>query len=136
MAEYTGANMYFEWVYSSNAGTVTLHGDERTVNLNPSVDYADSTAGSDARKKRIPTLKDTMVSFAGVAQTGGTALEDALAEGVEGTITFSPEGTAAGKRKYVIGAFSGGGKFAYKYADVTELTVEFTGNGSYTRTTW
>ena len=134
MPEYTGANMYLAWVYSG--GTVTLHGDERTVNLNPSVDYADATAGSDARKKRLATLKDTMVSYAGVAQTAGTALEDALAEGTNGTILFGPEGTAVATRKYIIGAFSGGAKFAYKYADVTEISVEFTGDGNYTRTTW
>lgn len=134
MPEFTGANMYFAWVYSG--GTVTLHGDERTVNLNPSVDYADASAGSDARKKRLTTLKDTMVSFSGVAQTGGTALEDALAEGTAGTILFGPEGTTVGTRKYTIGAFSGGGKMAFKYADVTEISVEFTGDGNYTRATW
>lgn len=134
MPEFTGANMYFQWVTAS--GTVTLHGDERTVNLNPSVDFADSTAGSDPRKTRIPTLKDTMVSFQGVAQAGGTALEDLLTEGQEGTINFGPEGTATGKRKYIIGAFSGAPKYAFKYADVTELSIEFTGNGTFSRTTW
>lgn len=134
MPEFTGASMYLAWVYSG--GTVLLHSDERTVNLNPSVDYADATAGADPRKKRIATLKDTMLSYAGVAQTAGTALEDALAEGTEGTLLFGPEGTVAATRKYVIGAFSGGAKFAYKYADVTEITVEFTGNGTYSRTTW
>ena len=134
MPEFTGANMYFQWVTSG--GTVTLHGDERTVSLTPSVDYADSTAGSDARKTRIATLKDTKVSFSGVAQTGGTALEDLLREGTQGTINFGPEGTATGKRKYVIGAFCGGGQFDFKYADVTELKADFTGDGNYTVTTW
>jgi hypothetical protein len=134
MAEYTGANMYLAWIYAG--GTVTLQADERTVNLTPSVDFADASAGADARKQRVTTLKDTMVSFAGVAQTGGTALEDALAEGTHGTVEFGPEGTASGKRKYTIGAFSGGAKFGFKYADVTEITCEFTGDGNYTRTTY
>jgi hypothetical protein len=134
MAEYTGAGMYFQWVTSG--GTVNLEADERTVNLNPSVDFADSTAGADARKTRIPTLKDTMASYAGVAQKGGTALEDLLTEGQEGTIFFGPEGTVTGKRKYTIGAFSGGPKYAFKYADVTEISIEFTGNGQFSRSTW
>jgi hypothetical protein len=132
--EYVGANMYFAWVYSG--GTVTLHADERTVSLNPSVDFAESTAGSDARKTRIATVKDFAVSFAGVAQTGGTVLEDALAEGTRGTILFGPEGTVLGTRKHVIGAHSQGAKFALKYADVTEITCDFMGDGNYSRTTW
>lgn len=134
MAEYTGSGMWLQWVTAG--GTVNLESDERTVNLNPSVDFADSTAGADARKTRIPTLKDTMLSYAGLAQKGGTAKEDLLTEGQEGTIFFGPEGTATGKRKFIIGAFSGGYKMNFKYADVTEETVEFTGNGNFTRTTW
>lgn len=134
MPEYTGANMYFAWVYSG--GTVTLHADERTVNLNPSMDFAETTAGSDPRKTRLATIADIAVSFAGVAQTGGTVLEDALAPGTEGTILFGPEGTALGKRKHVVGAFSQGAKFALKYADVTEITCDWMGNGNYSRTTW
>lgn len=130
MAEYTGSNMVFQWVYSG--GTVSMQADFRTVTLSPTVDFADATAGSDARRKRIPTIKDTSVSYAGLAQTGGTALEDALVEGTEGTILFYPEGTATGKRKYTIGAFSQGGKFNLPYADVVELTVEFMGNGNHT----
>lgn len=130
MAEYTGSGMVFQWIHS--AGTASLQADFRTVNLSPTVDFADSTAGSDARRKRIPTVKDITVSYSGLAQTGGTALEDALLEGAEGTIIFQPEGTASGKRKYTIGAFSMGAKFNVPYADVVELTVEFNGNGNYT----
>jgi hypothetical protein len=134
MAEYTGANMYLAWVYSG--GTVTLQADERTVNFNATMDFAETTAGSDPRKTRLATIGDVQLSFAGVAQTGGTALEDALAPGTQGTVYFGPEGTAAGKRKHIIGAFSNGAKYAMKYADVTEITCDFMGDGNYTRTVW
>jgi hypothetical protein len=134
MAEYVGANMYLAWVYSG--GTVNLHADERTVSLNPSIDFADTTAGSDARKTRLSTVADMAVSFAGVAQTGGTAFEDALAPGTQGTVIFGPEGTAVGTRKHTIGAFSQGAKYSFKYADVTEVTCDWMGNGNYTRGTW
>ena len=134
MPEFSGSALYFEWVYSG--GTVTLHGDYRSADFNPSVDFADASAGSDPRKKRVVTLKDTQVSYRGVAQAGGTALEDALAEGTQGTINMGPEGTQSGKRKYVIGAFSQGAKIAMKYADVVELAVDFMGNGDLTRTTY
>jgi hypothetical protein len=133
MSEYTGKNMVFQWIYSG--GTVNMQADFRTVNLSPTIDFADSTAGSDARRKRIPTIADATVSYSGLAQQGGTAVEDALAEGTEGTIIFQPEGTAAGKRKYTIGAFSQGAKTNLPYADVVELSNEFLGNGNYTRGT-
>ena len=131
MPEYTGKDMVFNWVHAG--GTVSMHADFRTVTLSPVIDFADSTAGSDARRSRIPTIADVAVSYAGLGQTGGTVLEDALAEGAAGTIIFQPEGTAAGKRKYTIGAFSQGAKFTYPYADVVELTNEFMGDGNYTR---
>lgn len=130
MPEYTGSSMVFQWIHSG--GTVSMQADMRTVNLSPTVDFADSTAGSDARRTRIATIKDTTVSYTGLAQTGGTALEDALVEGTQGTIIFQPEGTASGKRKYTIGAFSQGAKFNHPYADVVEMSVEFVGNGNYT----
>ena len=134
MSEFTGKDMYFEWVYSG--GTVTLHGDFRTVTLSPSIDYADATAGSDARRKRIATIADASVSFSGLMQAAGTALEDALAEGTEGTINFGPRGTTAGYRKYVVGAFAGGANVSIPYSDVVEFSVNFTGNGTYSRTTY
>jgi hypothetical protein len=130
MAEYTGKNMIFSWVHAG--GTVAMQADFRTVNLSPTIDFADSTAGSDARRSRIPTIADVTVSYSGLAQTGGTVLEDALQEGDEGTIIFQPEGTVTGKRKYTIGAFSQGPKYNYPYADVVELSVEFLGNGTFT----
>lgn len=133
MGEYSGSAVVCTWTWSG--GTATLSGDQRTFSVTPSIDFIDTTAGADARRKRLPSIADASVSYSGLAQTGGTALEDALAEGNQGTITLQPEGTAAGKRKYVIGAFSQGAKFNYPYADVVEITCDFVGDGNYTRTT-
>lgn len=133
MPEYTGSAVVASWVWSG--GTVTLSGDQRTFSITPSIDFADSTAGADPRRKRIPTIADVSASYSGLAQTGGTALEDALAEGNAGTLILQPEGTAAGKRKYTVGAFSQGAKFNYPYSDVVEITCDFLGDGNYTRGT-
>lgn len=133
MPEYSGSALVFQWIYSG--GTVTLSGDQRSVSITPSIDFADTTAGSDPRRKRLATIADTNFSFAGLAQTGGTALEDALAEGTPGTAIIQPEGTTAGKRKYTIGAFSQGAKYNYPYSDVVEVTCDFVGDGNYTRGT-
>lgn len=133
MPEFTGSAVVASWVYAG--GTATLSGDHRTFSLTPSIDFADATAGSDARRKRLATIADVSVSYAGLAQEGGTALEDALAEGTHGTLILQPEGTAAGKRKYTVGAFSQGAKFNYPYSDVVEITCDWVGDGNYTRGT-
>lgn len=133
MAEFSGSALYGDWVWSG--GTVVLSGNQRTCNVSPTVDYIDTTSGSDPRKTRLVSLKDVTASWSMLYQVGGTALEDALAEGNQGTLNVYPEGTATGKRKYIIGAFSNGPKVNMPYADVVEMTVDFTGNGTYSRTT-
>ena len=133
MAEYSGSAVYMNWVYSG--ATVLLSGNQRTVSISPTVDFIDTTAGSDPRRTRLASIKDVSASISLLAQTGGTALEDALAEGNHGTLNVYPEGTASGKRKYIIGAFSNGAKLNLPYSDVVELTCDFTGDGNYTRTT-
>jgi hypothetical protein len=121
------------WVYSG--GTVVLSGNQRTASLSPAMDFIETTAGSDPRKTRIKSIADVNASISLLAQTGGTALEDALAEGTEGTLNVYPEGTSSTKRQYVVGAFSQGVKISLPYADVVELTCDFLGNGNYSRTT-
>jgi len=131
MAEYTGKDMYFSWIHSG--GTVTFHADHRSVNLAPTIDYVETQAGSEETKTRLARMKDSSVSYEGLAQVGGTVLEDALIEGTGGTLIFGPEGTAAGKRRYTIPAFSDGANLTFPYADVTTLSVNFTGNGAVVR---
>ena len=133
MPEFSGSALYGTWVYSG--GTVVLSGNQRTCTISPTVDYIDTTAGSDARKTRLASLKDITASWSMLYQVGGTALEDALAEGTQGTLNVYPEGTATGKRQHIIGAFSNGPKVDHPYADVVIMTVDFTGNGNYSRTT-
>lgn len=131
MPEFSGKDLVFQWIYSG--GTVTLTGDQRSVSLTPGVKLVDTTAGSDADETFLATLKSGAVAFAGVLQTGGTALEDALVEGTFGTLIVGPEGTAAGKRKYTIPAFSLGAKMNWPYSDVCEVTCDWTKSGAMTR---
>lgn len=133
MPEFSGSALYVDWVYSG--GTVVVSGNQRTCTLSPTVDFIDTTAGSDARKTRLPSLKDVTASISVLYQAGGTALEDALAEGNQGTLNVYPEGTATGKRKYIVGAFSNGPRINMPYSDVVDMQCDFTGNGTYSRTT-
>ena len=133
MAEFSGSALVVKWV--TTAGTVDLSGDYRTLNLDPSINMIEATAGSDTDKVYLPSVKDKKVSYTGVFQSAGTATEDALVEGTYGTLTIQPEGTATGKRKYTIPAYAQGGKFNWKYNDIVEINCDFQGSGAMTRGT-
>lgn len=131
MAEFTGANLVVNW-FPSSGGTIALSGDYRTVSYQPSGKLVLATAGSDAFESYLSTVKDTKVSYTGVMQTAGTAVEDALLPNTFGTLIIGPEGTASGKRKYTIPAFAGGGTFEWKYPETVEISCEFQGSGTPT----
>lgn len=133
MAEYTGKDLAMSWIYSG--GTITLNTDYRSCNWNPSIGKTDKSAGSDAQKTYLATQKDVSCSITLVAQAGGTALMDALAPGVEGTLIVQPEGTAAGKRKHILPAFSDGAVPTYPFSDLVTISCSFTPTAAYTDTT-
>jgi hypothetical protein len=131
MAEFiAGQTMVLSWIYT--AGTVSLAGDYRTCSWNPSVDYVDTSAGSDTYKGRLTALKDATASITLVAQTGGTILNAALAPGVGGTLIIAPEGTASGKRKITFPCYADGATYEHPYADIVAISCGFTGNGTHT----
>jgi hypothetical protein len=131
-----GQTMVLTWTTST--GTTSLAGDYRTCEFNPSIAYEDVTAGADTQIGRLPTIKDATASVAVVAQTAGTALIAQLATGQAGTLTIQPEGTATGKRKITLPAYSDGVKQPFTYASVSVYTCGFTGSsvlGNYTDAT-
>lgn len=134
MAEYSGSALYLAWIHSG--GTVTMHGDFRTFSFNPSVKTALATAGSDADEAYLAGVKDASMSVGLVAQSAGTALEDALVEGASGTLLVGPEGTASNKRKWTIPAISMGASFSIPYDNVVEMACDFQKTGALTRGLW
>jgi len=128
--EFSGANLVIKFV--TTGGTADLSADERSVTYTPSVKFATATAGSDAFEAYLATVKDTQVSVAAVAQSGGTVVEDILAAGNFGTLTIQPEGTATGKRKYTIPAFSKGAVITFPYDDTVTIACDFQGSGTPT----
>lgn len=131
MTELTGKDLVIKWMPSSG-GTIDLSGDFRSVSYQSSGKLVSATAGADQFESYLATTKDTKVSYKGVMQTAGTALEDALYANTFGTLTIQPEGTATGKRKYTIPAFAGGGNIAWPYADIVEISCDFQGSGTPT----
>lgn len=128
MAEFTGKNLYAEWVYSG--GTVVLSGNQRTLSAAPSVGLVDASAGSDTHKTYLVALKDGTYSYSGLLQEGGTAVLNALVEGTSGTLVIGKEGTAAGKPKESVPAISMGPQENWPYDNVCEFSCQFQQNGA------
>jgi hypothetical protein len=129
-----GRTMVMTWTYviGTTAGTVSLAPDYRTFRFNETVDVKDGTAGSDVNKVKYLSFKDASIDVELVAQTGGTALNAALAAGVQGTLTVYPEGTASGKPLITFPSFSKGTSFDFPYDDVAKITTGWEANGQYT----
>lgn len=130
---FSGSAVVIQWIHSG--GTATLSGDQRSITINSSMDMHDATAGSDAYRKRLEGIRDMTASYQAILAVGGTALEDAL-RNADGTLIVGPEGTASGKRKYTLPMLSAGPSVNMPYADVVEITNEFSLNGSPTIATY
>ena len=128
MPEYTGKDLKVFWIHSG--GTADLSCDYRTLNYQPTIGQVEVTSACDTFNEYLMTTKDTTVTLTAVTQTGGTVIEAALVEGTFGTLIVAPEGTAAGKRKYTIPAFSMGANTNYGFRDAVEFSVTFQGSGT------
>lgn len=124
MTEYTGKDLYLKF------GATVLSGDYRTLSSAPDIGLVDASAGNDADRTYLTTLKDGRYSYRGLAQAGGSVLEAALLEGTYGTLEIGREGTATGKPKETAYCVSLGAQFNYPYDNVVEISVEFQRSGA------
>lgn len=134
MSAYSGSALAVRWAYSG--GTVSLDGDFRTFSYSPSVELIDQTAGSDANRTRLVSIKDGNASLSAIMQVSGTAITNALVEGTQGTLNVGPEGTATGKQKLSFPAIAMGASYSISYNDVVELSCDFTQNGARVDGIW
>lgn len=125
MPAYSGSALFATWISASPAGTVQLNTDYQTMTYTPSVDTIETTAGADTAKEFILGMKDGAATYVGIQQAGGTAAIPLLAEGVMGTLTIAPEGTATGKQKLTMPAMSQGVTWAWAYNDKVTMTVNW-----------
>lgn len=129
MAELiAGPSMVLTWVYSG--GTISLAGDYRTCEWNPSITYEDVSAGADTQIGRLTTLKDATANITVLQQTSGTAVVAAFQPGQAGTLTIQPEGTAVNKRKITFPCYCDGIQTSMPYANVAVHTLGFTGSSA------
>ena len=133
MTEYYGKDLSF--TFTGTSGTVDMSEYSRGVTFSPTVQLDEVTTGSAADKTSMTGLKDFTVSFKGLAQTTGTALENTLVIGAIGTVVFTPEGTPSGTvvyghRQYTLPVISQGCQLNLQYNALTEINVSFVGNGT------
>ena len=137
MSAYAGSSLIVKWMVGS--GTSVLSGDQRNFSYTPSVALIDQTAGADANKLYLSSIKDGQASLEAVMQAGtdagGTTVFSTCTEGQIGTLEWQPEGTAVGTPKISMAAISQGASFQYPYSDVISVTVNWQQNGARTEGT-
>jgi hypothetical protein len=134
MPAYAGSALYMAWIYSG--GTVVLSGDFRTVNINRTLEIIDATAGADTYREKLHSFGDTEVTWTSVMQADGTALQTALAQKTYGTVVVGPEGSATGKPKFQVAAYSVGPTFNIAYNDIVEFSCSWISNAAPVETAW
>jgi hypothetical protein len=132
---FSGSALYAQWIHSG--GTVTLSGNQRTWTLTPSQNLIDATAANDSFMERIAGLKDFTTSFSLLPPSDTyISIEDAVAEGTNGTLIVAPWGTASSARKYTLPVVSNGANVNVPYNDIVEMSIDFTGASAMTRGTY
>lgn len=134
MTAFAGSTLYMEWVHPG--GTIVLSGDFRQLTINRTLEIIDATAGADTYKEKLPSFGDTEVSWSSVMQQSGTALISALAQKTLGTVVVGYEGTATGKPKFTVAAYSNGPSFNQPYNDVVEFSCSWISTAAPSETTW
>lgn len=140
MTGYAGSILYVAWIHSG--GTLVLAGDtaspvkHRTFSMNESQEFIDATGGADSYRQRIASFGDSAASYSGVYQSGGSAAITPLAKAKSGTLLVGVEGSATGKPKKTIPAFSMGVAWSTPYNDIVDFSVSWQGNGAASDDTW
>jgi len=121
MARYTGKDL------AINFGSTALEADYRSLSTSEEIDTAESTAGDDAHKEYLPTIRDTTIDVELLDVTGATGetLWTALAPGTSDTLDFGPAGDATGATKYSGTAFVVNREREFPYDDVVQIKISF-----------
>jgi hypothetical protein len=131
MAEFYGKDLIFS--FAGTGGSIDLSEYQRGASFSPSGKIDVNTTGAATYEGRQVGVKDFTASYKGLAQAGTAGgAEVLMAFGELGTVRLGPEGTAAGKRLYILPVISQGCQINLQYDGLTELNVSFVGNGTPT----
>ena len=128
MAGFMGTALKVTWSWSG--GTLPLADDYRTFNYTPSVAAIDDSAGADAAMSYVKGITSGALSWAGKIQSGSVAAyASAMAAGNVGTVTFYPQGLAAGQYRGTVPAWCNGFVYDIGYNDTANVSCSWMQNG-------
>lgn len=116
---FTGGSAYIKF------GTTVLSQDYRRFNPSERADSVDQSAGADTHRAVVVTLTTGRIQAELVAQTGGSAIWDAVAIGTSGTLEWGDEGTASTKPKHTCTAVVLSREKTLVYDQLEVYNVEF-----------
>ncbi len=129
MGEYLGRNAVLTF------GSITF-GRFTTIDTDESVDVVDKSAGSDTHDSVLAGLAKGQISLNSNHNAGDTATWNGVAPGTEGTLVYSPEGTATGKPKYSVVAMVQNRQRKTGYNDLTRFSATFKLQADVAGTAW
>lgn len=136
MPHFSGSALYARVIWGTSdgvlSGTVTVTGDQRSLGWNEDTDKAETTAGSDAAKSFVNTVRDTQIDLTLLDNgASGSALYQALSVGYWGTIEFGHLGSATGSPKYSCKYFVESLDTEYPYKDEVERNYTLQRSGDW-----
>ena len=116
--------------------SVVLDTDYRSFSGSETGELADQTAGADANRTYLPTVKDGTFTTTILVQTDDTTTWGAVAVHGEGTLEWAEEGTAAGNMRHYVNAIVTDRTKSGEYADVVVADITWQFSGACTDTTY
>ncbi len=136
MAKYTGKNLAVRW--HTGGGTVTVTSVRRSFETSESQDDADATAGTQTYRDHLSTFTDmtSTLEYLDQNNSAGSTIFEGFVPGTEGTVEWSPNGTASGNEKELGTAYVASRDKTMPYDDVIAVTIGFQHTAAPTRSEW
>lgn len=126
MTHYAGSALYAEF------GGVAINTDFKSLDINETQDIADSTAGADAARSHVRTVRSIDASLSALFNgTAGSAVMAALQAGAQGTLTFGQIGTATGAPKYSVVMTVTAFNKSIQFDGTQEMSASLMGDGDW-----
>lgn len=125
-----GKNAVFQFI--SSAGTAVLTPDFTEYSWDSETKTVEQTAGADAGAYYAATYRDISLKISMFWNSaGGTAFYGRIQDGDTGTVTFSPNGTAAGNPKGVLGCLVSKASWKVPFDESIMVDIEFKPQGDW-----
>lgn len=130
MGHASGSALFIQFIHSG--GTTTISGDQRSMDWNEVVDTADTSAGADAYRTHVTTLKQVDGNMSLLDNgTDGTAIYAVIRPGSQGTLEWGPRGTDTGQPKFALPVTFTNSSLSVPYDGEIVRDYSWMGNGAW-----